>query len=139
MAAVEAGADRVHVTAMGLGERAGNTATEQLLVNLRMQGLDDRDLTALPDYVEAVAEATGVPIPHDAPVVHPAVTPGCRLLVDAFGPTYLATLPFQFGQQVTYTIALPEFLDPMTLYFQDWIFDGNTFEGTQRLEVPLVK
>ncbi|MCR9247435.1 MAG: hypothetical protein NXI31_20585 [bacterium] len=77
--------------------------------------------------------------PHDLPIVHPDVTPGCRLLVDAFGPSYLATLPFQFGTQATYTVALPEWLDPMTLYFQDWLFDGNVLEASQRLAVPIVK
>lgn len=69
LAAIEAGVDRVHVTALGLGERAGNTATEQLLVNLRLLGLEDRDLTALPAYAAAASAATGVPVPHDAPVV----------------------------------------------------------------------
>jgi 2-isopropylmalate synthase len=69
LAAIEAGVDRVHTTALGLGERAGNTATEQLLVNLRLLGLDDRDLTALPEYVAVAADAVDVPVPHDAPVV----------------------------------------------------------------------
>ena len=75
----------------------------------------------------------------DLLIVDPAVFPGCRLLVQATGPNYLATLPFQFGETVDYTIALPEFLDPMTLYFQDWMFDGTLFYGTQRLTVPIVK
>lgn len=69
LAAIEAGATRIHATALGIGERAGNTALEQLLVNLRLDGLDDRDLTTLPDYVRAVSEATGVPVPDGAPVV----------------------------------------------------------------------
>jgi len=68
-AAASAGADRIHVTALGLGERAGNVALEQFLVHLRLAGLDARDLTALGDHVEAVAAALGVGIPHDAPVV----------------------------------------------------------------------
>jgi len=69
MAAIDAGVDRVHATALGLGERAGNTATEQLLVNLRLLGDTRYDLTVLPEYVQRTADATGVPIPHDAPVV----------------------------------------------------------------------
>ena len=69
LAAIDAGVDRVHTTALGLGERAGNTATEQLLVNLRLRGGDRYDMTALPEYVQRVSAATGVPIAHDAPVV----------------------------------------------------------------------
>ena len=51
----------------------------------------------------------------------------------------MRTLPFQFTQQARYPIALPEWLGPMTLYFQDWVFDGNVLEGSQRLEVPIIK
>jgi 2-isopropylmalate synthase len=69
LAAVAAGADRVHATALGLGERVGNTATEQLLVNLSLLGLSDRELTGLPDYVALAARAFGVPVPQAAPVV----------------------------------------------------------------------
>ncbi len=36
-------------------------------------------------------------------------------------------------------VALPEFLGPVTFYFEDWTFDGNAFEGSQRLEVQVVK
>jgi 2-isopropylmalate synthase len=69
LAALEAGATRVHGTALGVGERVGNTPMEQLLVNLKLLGWRDDDLSALPEYVEAVAEAVGVPIPVNAPIV----------------------------------------------------------------------
>ena len=69
LAAIEAGATRVHGTVLGIGERVGNTATEELLVNLRMLGLLDRDLSSLPEFVAAVADALGVPIPRSAPIV----------------------------------------------------------------------
>ena len=69
LAAIEAGATRVHGTALGIGERVGNTPMEQLLVNLRLLGVRDNDLTRLPEYVEPVAEATGVPIPANTPIV----------------------------------------------------------------------
>ena len=69
LAALEAGATRVHGTALGVGERVGNTPIEQLLVNLKLLGWRDDDLSALPEYVEAVAEAVGVPIPVNAPIV----------------------------------------------------------------------
>ncbi|NIP73047.1 MAG: 2-isopropylmalate synthase, partial [Gammaproteobacteria bacterium] len=60
---------RVHGTALGVGERVGNTPMEQLLVNLKLLGWRDDDLTALPEYVETVSEAVGVPIPVNTPIV----------------------------------------------------------------------
>ena len=44
LAAIEAGADRVHACALGVGERSGNTPMELLLINLNLMGLSDRDL-----------------------------------------------------------------------------------------------
>ncbi len=69
IAAIEAGATRVHGTALGIGERVGNTPMEQLLVNLQLLGWRNDDLSALPTYVEAVSEAVGVPIPSNQPIV----------------------------------------------------------------------
>ncbi|UCC73640.1 MAG: 2-isopropylmalate synthase [Gemmatimonadota bacterium] len=69
LAAIEAGATRVHGTALGIGERIGNTPMEQLLVNLKLLGWRDDDLTALPEYVETVSQAVGVPIPVNTPIV----------------------------------------------------------------------
>ncbi|MEE9131939.1 MAG: LeuA family protein [Gemmatimonadota bacterium] len=69
LAAIEAGATRVHGTALGIGERIGNTPMEQLLVNLKLLGWRDDDLTSLPEYVETVSEAVGVPIPVNTPIV----------------------------------------------------------------------
>jgi isopropylmalate/homocitrate/citramalate synthase len=67
-AAIEAGVDRVHATALGIGERIGNTEMDLLLVNLKLLGMHDRDLLRLGDYVHAVARATGVTIPPSYPV-----------------------------------------------------------------------
>src|SRR5580693_2429177 len=72
MAALIAGADCVHATALGIGERVGNTQMDQMLVNLKLMGIspwDHRDLTRLKDYCQAVSRATGVPIPANYPVV----------------------------------------------------------------------
>lgn len=69
LAAVEAGASRVHGTALGIGERVGNTPMEQLLVNFKLLGLRNDDLTRLPEYVKKVSDATGVPIPVNTPIV----------------------------------------------------------------------
>jgi 2-isopropylmalate synthase len=63
LAAVEAGVSRVHATALGVGERAGNTEMDLLLVNLRLNGTIDNDLTALSEYCRLASEAIGVPLP----------------------------------------------------------------------------
>jgi len=69
IAAIEAGADRIHGTALGVGERAGNAPMDQLLVNCRLLGWIDNDLTTLPSYVEAASKALEVDIPHNYPVL----------------------------------------------------------------------
>ncbi|MBK8099127.1 MAG: 2-isopropylmalate synthase [Planctomycetes bacterium] len=69
LAAIEAGADRVHGTALGVGERAGNAPMDLLLVNCRLQGWIQNDLQALPAYVAAAARALRVDIPHNYPVL----------------------------------------------------------------------
>ena len=69
LAAVAAGADQVHAVALALGERVGNTPMEVLLVNLRLLGLIDRDLSRLKEYSEKIARATNTVIPPNYPVV----------------------------------------------------------------------
>ncbi len=69
MAAVEAGADRIHGTALGIGERCGNTPMDQLLVNMKLEHLITTDLTPLSDYCQTVSRATGVPIPINYPAM----------------------------------------------------------------------
>ena len=68
IAALEAGASRVHGAALGLGERVGNTPLDLLLVNLVLMRWVQRDLTKLNDLVHEVSEATAVPIPDNYPV-----------------------------------------------------------------------
>jgi isopropylmalate/homocitrate/citramalate synthase len=69
LAAIEEGAHRVHGTALGIGERVGNTEMDLLLVNLKLLGLHEYDLSRLGEYCEAVSRATGVPIPANYPVI----------------------------------------------------------------------
>ena len=69
IAALEAGATRLHGAALGIGERCGNTPIDLLLVNLAMMGYIERDLTSLPAYCQAVARACDVRIPANYPVV----------------------------------------------------------------------
>lgn len=67
--AIEAGANRIHATALGVGERAGNVPMDLLLVNLRVEGLIKNDLTRLPEYVRYASVVLGYPIPINYPVI----------------------------------------------------------------------
>jgi isopropylmalate/homocitrate/citramalate synthase len=69
LAALEAGASRLHGAAIGIGERVGNTPMDTLLVNLVLLGYIERDLSGLVEYCQTVSAATGVPIPPNYPVV----------------------------------------------------------------------
>lgn len=68
LAAIEEGAHRIHGTGLGVGERCGNTEMDLLLVNLKLLGLHEWDLSRLPDYVATVARACGVPVVYNWPV-----------------------------------------------------------------------
>ncbi|MPY86392.1 MAG: 2-isopropylmalate synthase [Luteitalea sp.] len=68
LAAIDAGATRIHATALGIGERVGNTPMDLLLVNLVLLGYVERDLTRLHEYCVAVSEACGRPIPINYPI-----------------------------------------------------------------------
>ena len=69
LAAYSAGATRVHGCALGIGERCGNTEIDLLLVNLKLLGWIDRDLTRLGEYCRTASRALGLPIPSNYPVV----------------------------------------------------------------------
>jgi 2-isopropylmalate synthase len=68
-AAIAAGANQIQTVANSLGERVGNTPTELMLVNLRLLGIVERDLSKLMEYCEKVARATHTTIPPNYPVV----------------------------------------------------------------------
>jgi 2-isopropylmalate synthase len=68
IAAIEGGADQVHGSALGVGERVGNAPMDQLLVNLKLLGWIDNDLTKLKDYCEKAAESCNWTIPLNYPV-----------------------------------------------------------------------
>ena len=68
IAAIEGGAEQVHGSALGVGERVGNTPLDQLLVNLKLMGWIDNDLARLGDYCKVASEACGWEIPVNYPV-----------------------------------------------------------------------
>jgi 2-isopropylmalate synthase len=68
LVAMDAGATRLHATALGVGERTGNTEMDLLLVNLRLLGVIDNDLSRLGEYCRLASTAIDIPLPHNYPV-----------------------------------------------------------------------
>ncbi len=68
IAAIQGGADQVHGSALGMGERVGNTPMDQLLVNLKLMGWIDNDLSRLGEYCSTASKACEWTIPHNYPV-----------------------------------------------------------------------
>ena len=68
IAAIEGGADQVHASALGIGERVGNTPLDQLLVNLKLLGWIDNDLSRLGEYCQTAARVCGWTVPSNYPV-----------------------------------------------------------------------
>lgn len=69
LTALEEGIDGIHATALGLGEHTGGTALEQLLVNLKLLGARDCNLSCLKDYITAAARILAYDIPINLPIV----------------------------------------------------------------------
>jgi len=67
--AAEFGADRIHGTALGIGERVGNAALDQMLINFKLMGEIDNDLSRLVEWCQLVSEACRWPIPLSYPVM----------------------------------------------------------------------
>jgi 2-isopropylmalate synthase len=68
IAAILGGADQVHGSALGMGERVGNTPMDQLLVNLKLMDWIRNDLTRLREYCDKAAEGCNWNIPLNYPV-----------------------------------------------------------------------
>lgn len=68
LAAAEYGCHRIHGTALGIGERVGNTAMDQLIVNLKLLGRYPHEVNALVSYVELAASSCRIDIPNNYPV-----------------------------------------------------------------------
>jgi len=68
IAAIDAGADQIHGSALGMGERVGNTPMDQLLVNLKLLGWIENDLMRLGEYCQKAADACNWTIPLNYPV-----------------------------------------------------------------------
>lgn len=69
LAAIDAGADRIHATGLGIGERTGNTSMEKLIINIKMNGLHHFNTAKLKEYCLAVSDALKHKIPPNYPIV----------------------------------------------------------------------
>jgi 2-isopropylmalate synthase len=68
LSAIRAGANRLHATALGVGERVGNPAMEVLLLNLALANAP-RKLAGITAYCEHFARVLGIPIGDNQPLV----------------------------------------------------------------------
>jgi 2-isopropylmalate synthase len=66
--ALEHGADRVHGTCLGVGERVGNASIDQIIVNLKLMGAYEHDVSHLVQYCRLTADATKVELPVNYPL-----------------------------------------------------------------------
>lgn len=73
LAALKGGADKIHVTWRGVGERAGNTPLEAFLGVLYTFGIEKYDLSMLVGGSQMVSEIFNRPIPVDSPLIGDAV------------------------------------------------------------------
>lgn len=69
IAAFEAGADQLHGSILGIGERCGNVAMDQLMMNLILMGYWEGDLSDLPALADRIAELCGFDIPANYPIL----------------------------------------------------------------------
>ena len=69
LTAVAAGVDRVHATALGIGERVGNTPLELFVANLAFLASSEPDAASLRAYSEHFATALGIVIPENHPLL----------------------------------------------------------------------
>ncbi|HXW52875.1 MAG TPA: LeuA family protein [Myxococcota bacterium] len=68
LCAAQYGCHRLHGTALGIGERVGNTALDQLIVNLKLEHAYPHGVSSLSRYVETVSRVCRTPIPANYPV-----------------------------------------------------------------------
>lgn len=69
LSAAEAGADRIQGTALGIGERVGNTPLEPVILELVLSGAGKYDLTKLLSYSRKAAQMFGIEMRDNYPVI----------------------------------------------------------------------
>jgi isopropylmalate/homocitrate/citramalate synthase len=121
LAAVGAGADRIHGTALGCGERTGNAEMELLLANLHVMGFPLGDLTRLPEYCRLASQGLGLRISPNHPIVgHDAfrtasgIHAAAILRAEERGNTELAELTYSSLQASVFGLTSQFALSPMS-------------------------
>jgi 2-isopropylmalate synthase len=146
LAAIEAGADRVHATALGVGERVGNAEMDLLIVNLKLLGAHDHDVSALRAYCQTAAESIGVPLPCNYPVmgedafrtgtgVHAAAIAKARRKGDAWlaDRVYSSVPASMFGAVQRIDISPVSGLSNVRCWLEDHGYDATDDALCQRL------
>ncbi|MDJ0767095.1 MAG: LeuA family protein, partial [Myxococcota bacterium] len=146
LAAIEAGADRVHATALGLGERVGNAEMDLLIVNLHLLGARTQPLPKLREYCLVASEACGAPLPPNYSVmgadafrtgtgVHAAAIIKARKKGDAWlaDRVYSSVPAGNFGARQLIEISPMSGLSNVKFWLEDHGYDSNNEELAQRL------
>ena len=67
--ALEYGCDRAHGTMLGVGERVGNASLDQIILNLKLMGVYEHDVSRLVQLCRLTSEACKVDVPVNYPLV----------------------------------------------------------------------
>jgi 2-isopropylmalate synthase len=146
LAAIEAGADRVHATALGVGERVGNAEMDLLIVNLALLGVHRHDVSKLGEYCQLAADTIGVPLPANYPVmgrdafrtgtgVHAAAIIKARRKGDAWlaDRVYSSVPAGTFGRRQKIEISPVSGLSNVKCWLEEHGYDGGDAVLSQRL------
>ena len=139
IAAVAAGADVVHTSVAGLGERTGNTALEQVAVALKtLMGLEmNLDIGQLTHLARRVTEIARVNLPVNMPIVgERAFTRESGLGLDMIFNAPLALfslLPEAVGQKANYVLGKKSGLASVDLKCKDLGLQALTDEQKKAL------
>jgi 2-isopropylmalate synthase len=146
LAAIEAGVDRVHATALGVGERVGNAEMDLLIINLALLGAHRHDVSRLREYCQLAADTIGVPLPANYPAmgtdafrtgtgVHAAAIIKARKKGDAWlaDRVYSSVPAGTFGLKQKIEISPVSGLSNVKCWLEEHGYDASDAELCQRL------
>src|SRR5574341_1526844 len=146
LAAIEAGVDRVHATALGVGERVGNAEMDLLIINLKLLGAHRHDVSKLREYCLLAADTIGVPLPANYPAmgtdafrtgtgVHAAAIIKARKKGDAWlaDRVYSRVPAGVFGLKQRIQISPVSGLSNVKCWLEEHGYDASNAELCQRL------
>ncbi|MBI2073820.1 MAG: 2-isopropylmalate synthase [Gemmatimonadetes bacterium] len=146
LAAIEAGVDRVHATALGVGERVGNAEMDLLIINLALLGAHRHDVSKLREYCQLAADTIGVPLPANYPAmgtdafrtgtgVHAAAIIKAKKKGDAWlaDRVYSSVPAGTFGLKQKIEISPVSGLSNVKYWLEEHGYDASNAELCQRL------